>query len=739
MSHGESTIIAQFVHPGLAWAGLGLATVPVIIHLLNRRRYRKMDWAAMEFLLAAHKRSVRRLRLEQFLLLFLRCLIILLLGLGLARPFASPGAVAGLGQARRHQVLLIDNSLSTSAPGRESAQVFQEIKRRALELLDSFPSGDTVTVIPLAKPAAVALEGGSYDRQLAREQIEAIRPTYRGTDLPGGLRLARQSLQRSEIPASNHAVTLLTDNVRAAWLGPAGGDSPAEASSAGRLAAELARQASLTIVQASPGQRDNLTIEEFAPELQLVGTLLPTPLGLRVVNHSARPTTGAGLQILLNGRIVRELEVPPLGPQEEGALQFRLQFEEPGEQNLLAVLSGGAADALAADSRHYLTVEATPTARVLLVDGKPAARRFESQCGYLATALAPEAKRRAPRQIEPKVITDAELETEVFGEYGVIILCNVRRLAQTTCDRLAEFVAGGGALVAFLGDNVLVDHYNRAGFAQGRGALAAAIGRRALPAEQPDAPFVLFGRENLTHPVMADFADHATGSLFVARTRQYYKLAEVPAGAQDQAPLRTVLKFENGDPAIVERLLGRGTSLLVTTTANMEWTNLPAKGDFVSLMWNLVGYAWPGSEMGRNLVVGWPVRRRLTPAQFSLANEFVLPDGTRVPAEIVALGDGFAAQLQGADQPGFYKHEAAGAGATLACNVDLAESDLQPINEAALGELIGGAFELYVDRLPRKRLGAGPGQRELSWHLLYLAFVLLLLEPLLAMWFGKHR
>ncbi|UCG33369.1 MAG: BatA domain-containing protein [Phycisphaerales bacterium] len=732
-------ILGQFVHPGLAWAGLALATIPIIIHILNRRRYRRMEWAAMEFLLAAHKRSAKRLRIEQFLLLALRCLIILLLGLGMARPFLSPGAALGLGQTRHHLVLLIDNSLSTSVPGVAAATTFEFIKNAALDLVDSLPSGDTVTVCPLASPAALALEGGSYDRQLAREQIEATQATFRGTDLSGGFRLTKETLQRSEIPSSNHAVIVFTDNLRAAWLGgPADGEQ-AESGSAIRQAAELALQSRMTIVQASPSIRDNLCIEEFAPEAHLVGTLLPTPLRLSISNHSKRPVRAARVQILLNGQIARELEVPALAPETSSVLRFRLQFEQAGEQKLQAILAGADSDALAADNRRYLTLDATDAARVLLVDGKPAARRFESQCGYLATALAPGVKRQAAHQIHPRLITDAELTTEVFSDYGLIALCNVRRLAAETWDRLKDFVERGGALVVFLGDNVLVEHYNRMGFAEGAGVLATSIGPRAMEDQLEPSAFVLLSRENLTHPVMADFANHAAGSLFLARTHQYYELA-VPGRESPDAPaVRALMSFQNGDGAIVERLIGKGTSLLVATTANMDWTNLPAKGDFVSLMWNLVGYAWPRSGVERNFLVGEPLRHKLTAAQFSAGNEFVLPDGTRVAAEITPDGQGFSARLSRADQPGFYLHEVGAMTTTTACNVDPAESDLAPMSAAALREQIGGPFNLYVDEVPRVQPSSASAKRELGWNLLYLAFFLLLLEPLVATWFGRNR
>src|SRR5437764_8852872 len=106
--------------------GAGAVTVPIIIHLLNRRRFKVVTWAAMRFLLAAQKQNTRRLRLEQLLLLLVRCALVALLVFAMASvmPWAEQawavlwpegwGKVAGRGH-RAHHVLVLDGSLSMNA------------------------------------------------------------------------------------------------------------------------------------------------------------------------------------------------------------------------------------------------------------------------------------------------------------------------------------------------------------------------------------------------------------------------------------------------------------------------------------------------------------------------------------------------------------------------------------------------------------------------------------------------
>src|SRR5436190_22322660 len=101
-----------FVTPMFFAAGLLLASIPIIIHFLNRRRFKTVQWAAMEFLLRAMRKNRRRIKFEQWLLLATRCLVLALLGMALARPIScSDSSLAALAARRTGlHVIVIDNS-----------------------------------------------------------------------------------------------------------------------------------------------------------------------------------------------------------------------------------------------------------------------------------------------------------------------------------------------------------------------------------------------------------------------------------------------------------------------------------------------------------------------------------------------------------------------------------------------------------------------------------------------------
>src|SRR3989304_4474792 len=114
MPIGSFAVLDALATPVMLYAGVGAAALPILIHLLNKRRYRILRWAATDFLREAQRRNRRRIRLQELILLALRCLAMGLVGLMLARWFIQPESIlAALGTAgRTEHIVLLDDSFS---------------------------------------------------------------------------------------------------------------------------------------------------------------------------------------------------------------------------------------------------------------------------------------------------------------------------------------------------------------------------------------------------------------------------------------------------------------------------------------------------------------------------------------------------------------------------------------------------------------------------------------------------
>src|SRR6185369_6849891 len=104
----SSLVLAfAFGSPLMLW-GLAVGGIPIVIHLLHRRRYKTVPWAAMRFLLAATKKQSRRMKLEQLLLLLVRTLAVICIALALTRPTAETLGEYFQSEGPRHRIVVID-------------------------------------------------------------------------------------------------------------------------------------------------------------------------------------------------------------------------------------------------------------------------------------------------------------------------------------------------------------------------------------------------------------------------------------------------------------------------------------------------------------------------------------------------------------------------------------------------------------------------------------------------------
>src|SRR5512134_2626940 len=101
----------SFLNPIMLF-GIAAVSIPIIIHLLNRRRFQKVVWAAMRFIQASVEKNQKRMRIEDMILLALRCLLLALLALALARPAILSNASDVFGQSKVTGVIVLDNSYS---------------------------------------------------------------------------------------------------------------------------------------------------------------------------------------------------------------------------------------------------------------------------------------------------------------------------------------------------------------------------------------------------------------------------------------------------------------------------------------------------------------------------------------------------------------------------------------------------------------------------------------------------
>src|SRR6516164_642599 len=225
-----------FIFSTPLWAGLagaGAIAIPVIIHLINRKRFKIVPWAAMRFLLAAQKQTRKRMRIEQLLLLLVRMLILALIVFAMASvmPWAeSIWTNLGLAQwgpgkkpatHRTHHVFVLDASLSMSQKVEGEQTAFEVARQMILRKIADNSSGDGYSVLILKdSPTWLVGEASQDARKVARE-IEAVRPSHGNASLLAALNMVAAKLQEAQGRFPIQAVYFFTDMQQSTWMAAA--------------------------------------------------------------------------------------------------------------------------------------------------------------------------------------------------------------------------------------------------------------------------------------------------------------------------------------------------------------------------------------------------------------------------------------------------------------------------------------------------------------------------------------
>ena len=687
-------------------AGLAAAAIPIIIHLLNRRRFKRVPWAAMRFVQVSVQRNQRRMQLEDWILLFIRCLLLALLAFALARPAVDWLRANFLGSSTIATTIILDRSASMATDQR-----FERAQQAALQAIDALPEGSAAAVLLSADSADAGIIEPTSDLRLARNTVTEATLSDRPTDLQPAIVKALEVLERGS--AIEKELVLITDGQAAGWqhFEPI----------LKQLAAEKETRLNIVLIGADRPTPNNLGISN----LRQTSALTPAGQALRfeiaVTNYSETEANQIPVRLDIDNTPAGEpfvIDTLPAGETKSVTLYATLP--SPGYHRATATLQ---ADAMPADDRRTIVLRAAEAIEVLLVDGQPGRTEIDSETFFLRNALVPvPAEMRDEFFIKTRNVTVADLNPGTIQNQTAVVLANVADLTVEAVEALTGYVERGGGLLIFPGGNTRPANLNS--------ALADLL--PATAGEPIDGPLTLQA-SGFDHSITALWDDPGSGSLADATF-----LRALPLSPKDDA--RTVLRFNNGDPAITERDFGLGKVFLFASTADTEWNNLPVRPAFLPLTHRLLGAIVGRHDAGLNVPAGSPFSFRM-PAELS-GREAIITDPQNGSTTLV-LDEDASFDYAMTDRAGAYEVSIANPPTQLqfATQLEPSESRLEPLTRTQQDRLAEHAtltnFTATTqlrETLSRERSGA-----ELWLIILIGVITLAIIEMALAQWFSREK
>jgi len=700
------------LNPWLLLGALGVA-LPIVAHMLNDLRYKRTDWAAMQFLNRSIRVRSSNIRVQDVLLLILRCLAVLLLMLAFTRPsLTSDDHLSGVpGERRAGVIIALDVSFSMQHSDGTATRL-----ERAFDKIDGIADhireGDPVSVILLADEHRVVARNMIYRPESFQALIRA--QTVRHESLNVDTIPKRLQELCETMDALQREVYVVTDLQKKDWMEPSVWLH--------NSLSDLSELATVFVVPVG-GSEDNVAVTR----LELVSGVLRKGTSARyratVRNYDSKPAIGVSVRCQVDNVTVDSKVISSIPAGSSETVSLFVPFNNSGAMRISATV---AEDALPLDNERRIVTMVRDEVSVLSVEGS--SEGGSAGGSFLSEALHARSSRAAAKDLSIRSIPWVAFPTMDLDDFDVVLISDVPSATEELAKKLDAYVRAGNGLIWFAGEKVKAANWNK----------------QSASCEPPLLPAVIEATEDVAdargagialdtvlpdHPVCRPLKSLPEDLLSESHFRKVIGTKPNPGSA-------VVLKLAGGDvPILIEQSLGRGHVFMFTSSADPSWNNMALTPAFPMLVQQAITYM-TGREfeqartVGDSLSLVYDDRPDANDAVFNTPSAEVI----RVPVR--EYRNQFVAMLEQSTESGFYTAQVSlqAPGTPIAVNLDTTESEVATLSlPSARAGFDGTGFVVAAsDDELHSAIAEARTARALWRNLLMAGFVLLLVESLIA-------
>jgi len=666
----------SFLAPLFFLALAGLA-IPVLLHLTQREKKQIVHFPSLMFVRRIPYQSVRRRKIHNWLLLFVRLAALALIILAFARPLIQRDDAAPIGAGSREVVVLLDNSYSMGF-----GDHWQRATAAARDQFAKLSASDRATLVLFSSGAEIQMRSTS-EKARFNAVLDTVKPGDAATRYSPALKVAGSIVAESTLP--RREVVIISDFQRGGWRGEEGARLPQGVTLTPVAIQGAADKANLSVTGLS------LARSTFSNQERLTVTAV-------VTNRTERSVSGSNIALETAGLPVAN---KPLNVEPGGSASVTFEPVTISSRNFKGTVRL-ADDALNADNSFNFVVSPSEPVRLTIVD------RGNTDL-YLTRALSiGEAPRFEAVSRQADAVSDEDLRR------SAVVVLNDVDVSTGLARRLAKFVEQGGGLFVATGP--------RATWPKDVDLLPATIGN---PVDRTRGDAARIGSLEYGHPVFAPFRAPRSGDFSSVPVYGYRSLTAAKNA-------QVLARFDAGAPAVAERRSGNGRVLIWGSTLDVTWSDLPQRPMFLPFVHRTIRHLAGYTEPQPWVTVGQVLDASVAPRGASIQRVVLTPSGRRVPIEdegsdVVELSEKGFYELRG---------DAANMNHTVvAVNVDPVEADLTPIDAkeivaAATGGSAGGDGS-QPNGIPLTPEAREKNQR-LWWYLLIAGILLLGVDTLVS-------
>ena len=641
-----------FLNP-IALIGILAAGIPIVLHIFNLRKLKTIDFSTLSFLKELQRTKIRRLKLRQLLLLFLRTLLVILVVVAFSRPTLKGSLPGGLaGQAKTTAVILFDDSQSMTASD-EQGELLQQAKNAAIAVIHLLKEGDEVYLLKFSDvPIGGTPDIPSAQRNFlaVRNGINEIKPSAIHRSIEDAIRFTARMLAASQ--NFNKEVYLVSDFQS--------GSLESKTHILNTSEYHFAPTTQFFLIPLGKRELQNVSVASIDIPNAIFEVNKPFIVNVKLINHGPSNTQNHVVSVYQDGNRVGQKGVDiragqsvettfTLVPKHPGFLEGKIELED---------------DDLEFDNNRYFTVHIPEELHVLLVGST-------SDLTYLQFTLATRLT-DSSASLKINQVPYDRFSSSQLNNTDVIIFSNMHELTHGQSFALKTYLQNGGGMLFFPGTQTSINAFNT--FI----AVPLGISTRAASEDMIISPsagsFIEFEKVDLRHPLFAGMFEE-TETKQSAGTTHRQRVLESPRISKSfhfipTPKSRSIITLTNGYPFLMEEQIGNGHVLLFSVPANTEWSDLPLKGLFVPLVHRSLAYLAQRSTMEGSLLAGEETTvhfRAAVPTKLTITK----PDGLEI----------FTTSQQAAAEK----------------TIRFSDDNLPGLYTVASGKLIVGKFAVNVD------------------------------------------
>lgn len=540
-----------FLNPAILF-GLIAASIPIVLHFLNLRKLKRVEFSTLAFLKELQKTKIKRIKLKQWLLLLLRIAIIIFLVMAFARPTVKNFSIGNSSSAKTTAVIIIDNTFSMSVVTGNGSYL-NRAKKIVKNLLTNFQDGDEIILLGVGNLSNESAQPTTNNKQLTR-QIDELEISAVSRTLNESVVKAAQVLYQSN--NYNKEIYLLTDLQKGRIY-----NSSNELSN---LSSIFNSNVRLYLIDLSEREPINLGIEEIKPNNQIFEKGKTVSFDIKVKNYSKQPVNNSVASLFVNGKRSTQQSVN-LAAGESKTIPFETTLLDTGLVEIYAELED---DDILQDNKRFFSVYVPDKISVLfLTDNRDDAK-------FVRYAIDDPTKQKV-RIAENSLSQVSSLNLK---NYDAVIVIGSER--NSDWKNLISFMESGGGLILMPGSQSTLSNFQKLCNSLNISSPVSAVGK----INSQDSP-ALFDKINYQDPLFADLFENKKQQQ-VESPEIYYYFKVVPGGNS-----KNIISMFDGSSFLSEYKAGAGKVFLFNSSLNLSWNNFPLKGFFAPLINSLLLYS----------------------------------------------------------------------------------------------------------------------------------------------------